>query len=309
MEVEYVWTIIPTASDTDGNAVFVSSQYWHEAPHAAGYMGTQVLLDIDRGVERRIFIFACWDAEPQHQVSGTTASCTRFGHEGNGSHCSLDLPVQRGVPYRFRVAQSGSNSSGAFWTGTVLDTSSNTTHTIGTLFQPNVGGYTGFGKLKVQSDVFLEYFGGGDCEGAATVGVGIVGPYYHNRTLTAKEAYPLYKGGHESCNRSVVERCIPGKGCGRPNVLLMGGKGIVRDTADEQPLWIQGLTLAAGPNSTSSQIALITTSRTSARGTLKINPAALTSSATNTAFWTTSASKTRRLPFRRLQAVTIPAVP
>ena len=37
---------------------------------------------------------------------------------------------------------------------------------VGTLFYPHLPNRTGFGDLKIQSDDFLEYFAGGDCDGA-----------------------------------------------------------------------------------------------------------------------------------------------
>eukprot|EP01051_Picozoa_sp_SAG22_P017121 SAG22_NODE_2566_length_2434_cov_1.406852_5_plen_126_part_00 len=83
---------------------------------------------------------------------------------------------------------------------------------------------------------FLEYFAGGDCDAAVNVAVGITGPYYHGRTLTATQAYPSY-GTNGGCNHSAVRRCIPGGACGKPNVLLTGGKDVRRDVPDKTPLW------------------------------------------------------------------------
>eukprot|EP01052_Picozoa_sp_SAG31_P029922 SAG31_NODE_3021_length_4780_cov_10.795770_4_plen_178_part_00 len=56
MEVDHVWTTIPSGSDSNGNGVFASSQYWYESYgqacpnrsdhgmscNSAGYMGSQV---------------------------------------------------------------------------------------------------------------------------------------------------------------------------------------------------------------------------------------------------------------------------
>merc|ERR1712139_509389 len=79
----------------------------------------------------------------------------------------------------------------------------------------------------------MGYFVGGDCEGAATTGVGLRGPYFHGKTSTASQAYPSYNSG-DDCQRSVVDRCIPGHAdmCDKPNVHLGGGKGVVRDTSN-----------------------------------------------------------------------------
>ena len=37
--------------------------------------------------------------------------------------------------------------------------------------------------------------------------------------------------------RSAVRACIPGGACGKPNVLLTGGKAVFRDVPDKTPLW------------------------------------------------------------------------
>jgi len=247
MEVEIIWTTIPSDSDTDGNGVFASSQYWHEsytgAINTAGYMGSQVMRS-GNGTEKRVFIFSCWDADSSRPVSwdSDTNNCGRFGGEGVGSHCVLEFPIQEGVQYNFRYAMSKHDSAGAHWTGTVLDTSTGKSHVVGTLVYPDLDGYTGFGNLQFHTDDFLEYFSGGDCEGAATTGVGIRGPYFHGKTSTAYQAYPSYNSA-DQCERSVVDRCIPGQSdmCGKPNVHLGGGKGIVRDTSNGQPLWTSSL--------------------------------------------------------------------
>ena len=55
------------------------------------------------------------------------------------------------------------------------------------------------------SSDFLEYFAGGDCDKAVNVAVGITGPYYHGRTLTATQAYPSY-GASGGCNHSAVRK-------------------------------------------------------------------------------------------------------
>lgn len=239
MEVEHIWTTIPSDRETDGNGIFLSSQYWYEANdrgyNAAGYMGSQVART-GSGVEKRQFIFSCWDADSSHQVSWTSSNCMRFGGEGVGSHCILQLPIKEGVKYRFRVAMSGSDATGAHWTGTVWDTTTGQSWNVGTLVYPHLPGMVGFGKFKVHSDDFLEYFAGGDCEGAATSGVGVLGPYFHGRTVAPSQAWPSY--GSSTCGRSSVDRCIPGESCDFPRVHLAGGRGVIRDTTDGQHLWV-----------------------------------------------------------------------
>jgi len=188
------------------------------------------------GVERRQFIFSCWDADISHRVSWTSENCKRFGGEGAGSHCILVLPIKEGVKYRFRVSMSGSNETTAHWTGTVWDTATRESWNVGTLVYPHVSGFVGFGKLKVHSDDFLEYFEGDDCEGAATSGAGVLGPYFHNRTVTPSQAWPSYSDN--GCYRISVDRCIPGESCGFPRVHLSGGRDVIQNTSNGEELWL-----------------------------------------------------------------------
>ena len=254
MEVEHTWTTIPKASSTDGNGVFASSQYWYESYGAAcpnrsdhgmscnsaGYMGSQVMRGGPGGAEKQVFIFSCWDADSAHKVSWTTPmdasgnGCSRFGGEGTGSHCMLTVPATEGVTYKFRVASSGKNATGAMWTGTLTDTSSGKQQEVGTLFYPHLPGKVGFGNFKVQSDDFLEYFLGGTCDGAVTTQVGIAGPFFNGRKTEPSQAHPAY-GSSGGCERSDVSACVPGVGCGKPNVLLSGG--VKRNNTDQTPLW------------------------------------------------------------------------
>merc|ERR1711964_1028 len=141
MEVDHVWTTIPSGSDTHGNGVFASSQFWYHDSKgvtvAGGYMGSQVMKGSD-GKERHVFIFSCWDSDPKvtgeiRRVGWTTPTCSRFGGEGVGSHCILDYPTVAGRLYNFRLAMSGTNATGAMWTGVVTDTVTQKQATVGTL--------------------------------------------------------------------------------------------------------------------------------------------------------------------------------
>ena len=59
------------------------------------------------------------------------------------------------------------------------------------------------------------------------------GPYFNGRKTPPLQGYPSYGSG--DCKRSDVSGCIPGVGCGKPNVLLSGG--VPRNTTDKTPLW------------------------------------------------------------------------
>jgi hypothetical protein len=99
----------------------------------------------------QVFIFSCWDADVAHKVGWTTPeTCSRFGGEGTGSHCLLEVPATEGVRYKFRVASSGKNATGAMWTGILTETKSGKKLTVGTLFHPHLPGRVGFGDFKVR---------------------------------------------------------------------------------------------------------------------------------------------------------------
>ena len=64
------------------------------------------------------------------------------------------------------VATQAKNATGAMWSGVVTESKTGKSTPVGTLFYPHLPNRTGFGDLKIQSDDFLEYFAGGDCDGA-----------------------------------------------------------------------------------------------------------------------------------------------
>ena len=173
------------------------------------------------------------------EVGWTTPTCSRFGGEGVGSHCILDYPTVAGRLYNFRLAMSGSNATGAMWTGVVTDTVTQKQSTVGTLYYPHAHGVSdptvGFGLLGVNSNEFLEYFLGGDCDTDVHVAVGTFGPYFHNRTITPTMAQPAY--GTSPCKRTSVTGSIPGHGYGKPRVFVQGGSGVVRNNTDDTKLW------------------------------------------------------------------------
>ena len=76
MQVDHFWTILPNSTETDGNAVFASTQFWSEAG-PGGYMGTQVWLDKASGTMVHKAIFSMWDASPsvQRQATADGSAC------------------------------------------------------------------------------------------------------------------------------------------------------------------------------------------------------------------------------------------
>ena len=80
---------------------------------------------------------------PTHATTQICPTCASTARKRSSSHCILDYPVQPGVLYNFSLRLSGSNASGAFWTGTVMDTATKKEALVGTLFMPSVGGALG----------------------------------------------------------------------------------------------------------------------------------------------------------------------
>ena len=67
---------MPSPQETNGNAVFASTQYWSEAG-PGGYMGTQVWLDKDSKKETHKAIFSMWDADNSTLTGFIGENCGR----------------------------------------------------------------------------------------------------------------------------------------------------------------------------------------------------------------------------------------
>lgn len=251
MEVDHFWVTMPTPDETTGNGVFASMDFGMESgPFQGGYMGTQVwrvdadptlwrngsnnLLGSRIGAEEtHKVLFSMWDGDSDHKVSWEGDNCERFGGEGDGSHCLITYPMEQGKKYTMRVSLSDDNRK---MTGTVMDISSGTVTTIGVLIYPDMDGFQGFGKIKVGAVAFQEYFLSNDCDGQALSAVGLVGPFWENRTVTPSGAFMFYSG---NCSHADVHACImPGDQCGPSHVLLMAGGTVVQHTPAQTQLWI-----------------------------------------------------------------------
>ena len=189
------WMILPTAADTNGNAVFVSQQHWFRA-NVGAYSGTQSWLDkkVNPPLMVHKAIFSAWDGDPANGVHTgwtTPSSCGRFGGEGTGAHCLVEIPLRPNATFSVSVAFAGSNASGAMWRGTVVDVSAGTETEIGVLFHPNVRGLVGYGMMKQASAAFQEYFLATGCDGQAESAVALAGPLFDGKTLPT-QATPDY---------------------------------------------------------------------------------------------------------------------
>lgn len=227
------WVVEPSATERHGNAVFASTQMWMAAG-PGGYMGTQRWLDTSSGRMVSKALFSMWDASDTIMTGWRGPNCERFGGEGTGAHCLIDFDTRPNISYTVRLAADGANSSGAFWTGSVTDTSSGATTVIGTLFHPNFNGHVGYGSIQVQAASFVEYFLADGCDNQAVSGIGLIGPSFNNNSIVASQASPDYAG---DCLFDDVTGCIPGLGCGAPYVYLTAGGQTQRTTPKDTPLW------------------------------------------------------------------------
>merc|ERR1719203_242422 len=106
LEVDHVWVTIPSAAESEGNAVFASTVFHFESEGVGGYLGTQVWRPtvFDSGkMETHQAIFSAWDKDDTHKVGWVGDNCGRFGGEGTGSHCMLDFKFKQGQRYTVRI--------------------------------------------------------------------------------------------------------------------------------------------------------------------------------------------------------------
>ena len=234
VEMGYVWAVLPGPGETHGNAVFGSTQMWFENG-VGGYFGTQSWRNADASLSHKA-LFSIWDYSASVATGWVGPNCARFGGEGTGSHCLVDIDLVAGAVYTVRLAAAGSNASGAFWAGTVRDGRTNATAAIGTLFTPTPPGDNriGYGALKVAAASFEEWFEADGCDGQALAGVGLVGPRFNNGSVVASAASGDYAG---DCAHSDVTADIPGVGSGPGFAYMVGGGDTVRTTPAGTPLW------------------------------------------------------------------------
>ena len=242
VQVDHIWERIPSPSETDGNAVFASMQFWFENG-VGGYFGTQVwregatdsLNRVVKAKETHRVVFSVWDATGA-QVGWRGKGCGRFGGEGVGSHCVVPYPLVTGSAFNLRIRRDGNNGTGDWWIASVADVKGGApAMDFGHLFLPNTPQRQGFGKLQTRAAAFLEYFLATGCEGQAASSVGLVGPWWQGATLTPTQAFPAYA---PNCSHSEVSNFIYGAGGGPLRVLFTAGGNTTRVHGNtSQPLW------------------------------------------------------------------------
>ena len=118
------------------------------------------------------------------------------------------------------------NETGQFWSFTLTDTVTSVSTYAGTLFLSDTtdkqgNHYKGYGKLKVGSVSFMEYFLGGDFHSEA----GWIGPKFFNSADPSNPNLPTTSVADAEGN-STVNSCIPGYPCGKPHVFYNKGNDL-----------------------------------------------------------------------------------
>lgn len=238
IRVNHIWTTLPNTTETHGNAVYAATQQWYTSG-PGGYMGTQAWRDGNGKMQYRA-LFACWDADKTHKtgwIDEPDGHCERFGGEGVGAHCIIPYTLKQGMEYAVELAFHGSNSTGAFWKGTITDMTNNITTNIGTLYYPNYKGNIGYGNMQINAADFLEWFEADGCENQATAGVGLLGPYLtlpDKTIIIPTQATGSYVSG---CPHEDVTAKIPAHGSGSPRIYMIGGGKTKQTVPANTPLW------------------------------------------------------------------------
>lgn len=190
---------------------------------SGGYMGVQLV-----GTSKKA-IFSIWDtSDGSGTAQPVSDNCSRFGHEGTGTHCGIDYDWVEGREYRLRIWTVGTDATGESWIGAIYDTVTQQETTIGVIHLKSSNGYVGYGWLTDKAYTFLEYFSGPDsCEGQPYSRVLWRGPYANAGAYTASRAVVQYN----DCVRTNVTTG------GRPTAIQEAGTGVQRVTPPGTELW------------------------------------------------------------------------
>lgn len=115
-------------TEAETGNVYMATQFYTGC--SAGYFGGQLHSD-----GTHFILFSLWDYNATLKNShGVSPWCSRFGGEGEGSHCGLDFVFEFGVDYQFTLSKSF-NSSGALWSASVTKVGPMPVETfLGTIF-------------------------------------------------------------------------------------------------------------------------------------------------------------------------------
>ena len=223
-----VWTAIDPRVPAN-RGVFLATQFHFEHGNG-GYFGGQFHPDGSQTV-----IFSIWDANATAKTSHPDApTCGRFGGEGEGSHCEVGLNFSLGTAYDFSVSRVSQNASGSAWVGEVLWKVGKVYYrlAIGRLFLRDAAGAppgSGYGMLQPWALSFQEYYLGVAVQFHSAAGW--IGP-----TLWSRPGEPPLEAVGDCAAKEAVTACIPGVGCGRPNVFFEHGAA-VRQNCSGGNMW------------------------------------------------------------------------
>ena len=191
---------------------------------SGGYMGVQLV-----GTSKKA-IFSIWDtSNDSNTAQPVSDNCSRFGHEGTGTHCGIDYNWIEGREYRLRIRPVGTDATGELWAGTIFDTVTQQETTIGVIHLKSSADYVGYGKLVHNAYTFLEYFAGpNSCEGQPYSRVLWRGPYANTGEYTASRA--VVPGYNDCIRTNVTTR-------GYPTAIQEAGTGVQRITPKGTVLW------------------------------------------------------------------------
>eukprot|EP01064_Diplonema_japonicum_P022815 TRINITY_DN3300_c4_g1_i1.p1 TRINITY_DN3300_c4_g1~~TRINITY_DN3300_c4_g1_i1.p1 ORF type:complete len:316 (+),score=53.53 TRINITY_DN3300_c4_g1_i1:40-948(+) len=217
IEYSVQWVAMP---ETGFNCYASMMLYWEGA---GGYMGSQFHSD-----GTQIIDFAIWDVNGTVKNSKPLGKCSRFGGEGEGSHCETTQIIKTGREYKFAVTKTFENSTGVAWGVTFLDVEAGVVHQAGSLFWDEAMSGTKLGQLKPSTISFQEYYTGGNFNSS----VGFIGPVgIANGVKHLPNTAVCSSDDHHNCADN-----IPGVGSGRPNVLLYAGDK-VPNSQPNAPIW------------------------------------------------------------------------
>eukprot|EP01060_Flectonema_neradi_P024056 TRINITY_DN3257_c0_g2_i1.p1 TRINITY_DN3257_c0_g2~~TRINITY_DN3257_c0_g2_i1.p1 ORF type:complete len:315 (+),score=73.29 TRINITY_DN3257_c0_g2_i1:50-946(+) len=213
---DVMWEDMPL---TGFNCYASSMIYWEAV---GGYMGSQFHSDGTQMLD-----FAIWDVNSSIKNSKPLGECSRFGGEGEGSHCEKKVSLKLGNWYRFHVGQQGENATGVTWGVTFTDLSTGVVTNVGSLFWDESMSPKKLGSINPGFVTFQEYYTGGNFNSS----IGFKGPFggVDGKTFNPSSA---------ECNSDDHHNCSPcvGKECGNPYVTLYAGEK-VPNCPQGKPIW------------------------------------------------------------------------
>lgn len=141
--------LTPLAVTTDAPYFWAHQVTLHHG--GGGYIGLQSNGSRWVGPPGKTVIFSLWEAEGWKQYQYDT--CMPFWEDGEGYSCRMAYDWQFGHKYRLSISFAGTDASGTWWAGSVVDTTIGVATKIGDLHVPTKD------LLGWWTATFTEYFG------------------------------------------------------------------------------------------------------------------------------------------------------